>query len=176
MYWYFCECIHDSGWGGTRAPETISTTPGIWEIVLQLFRVVGCGVVCFLPAFVYLIYFRQPGLIFVCLIALGFFLYPMGLLSVVMHDSFEGLKPGIIMQSIYKTFFGYCGLLVLLFGMFVLGFAASFGLTALLLPSLAAFLILQLVFQVAGLYQFWISGHLLGRFYWKYRNILQWGV
>ncbi|MHC4694205.1 MAG: hypothetical protein ACYS67_15795 [Planctomycetota bacterium] len=183
-YWYLCECIRDSADGGIRAPETMATTPGIGEIFWQFMKLAGCLIFFWVPlaVYVYLLGGRwlfifagndpvESGFspfIVILLWAYAVFFFPMGLLSVVWFDSLTGLNPVLIIGSILSTFFQYCGLILLFFAIGVLSIIS--------MTVLPQFWILRIFSGVILLYMAMVYAHLMGRFYWKYREKLNWDV
>ena len=153
-------------------PETVAETPGIWELLWQLLELVACLAVCAAPALVYFLYTHKIGSLFWWLAGCGAFIYPMALLAVIMFDSINGLNPLIIISSIFSTFFQYCGLVVLISTIIFL-----YVQTTRLLPhSFFLRMVLSPLFQVVELYLAMIAAHLLGRFYFKYQQKLNWDV
>ena len=164
--WYACECIRDSAAGGIRAVDTIATTPGLGEILGQAFRVAVCALFVVAPALVYLARTHRTDLPFQLLYAAGGFVFPMALLAVVMFDSFAGLNPILLLRSILKTHLRYCFLIPFYYLFWVLIPAAG----VLLFQSwMLGYLSLFLAF-----YSLLILAHLLGRFYWKNEQRLDW--
>ena len=168
IYWYYCECIRDSAGGGLRAPETMGTTPGLGDMFWQLVKIVGCSAFFFAPIVVYFLYTKRTDTIYRLLYGYGVFFFPMGVLSVIMFDSFSGLNPVLLIGSIFSTFFQYCGLILLMAG---LG-----ALMALLFSSLPKSWFLVYIFKIVSIYWVMIGAHLLGRFYWRYQKKLNWEV
>ncbi len=166
--WYVCECIRDSADGGIRAPETAGIAPGGLDILRQAFKSVVCLAFFMAPAMFYLGWTQRGDAIFWTLYGCGGFLLPMGLLAVVMFDSVRALNPILIIGSIFSTFFLYCGLVVFCYGLCVLIAAAA---QFLLRSWTLGYLFLFVFFYLAL-----IGGHLLGRFYWKYKDKLNWEV
>ncbi|MHC4084752.1 MAG: zinc ribbon domain-containing protein [Planctomycetota bacterium] len=183
-YWYLCECIRDSADGSIRAPETMATTPGIGEIFWQFMKLVGCFIFFWAPLVGYVYtsgaaqLFFSPGseplesgfspFIAILLLAYAVLFYPMGLLSMVLFDSLEGLNPILVIGSILSTFFQYCGLILLFFAIGALSI-----LSVTFLPQLW---FLRFFSNVTLLYMAMVYAHLLGRFYWKYQEKLNWEV
>jgi hypothetical protein len=96
----------------------------------------------------------------------------MSLLSAIMFDSINGLNPLIIIPSIFSAFFQYCGLVVLISAIVFL-----YVQTTRLLPhSFFLRMVLSPVVRVVELYLAMIAAHLLGRFYFKYQQKLNWDV
>ena len=85
-----------------------------------------------------------------------------------MFDAFDALNPIFIIGSIFKTFLSYCGLILSL-GIFG-------GLVALIFWILGRLPILGFVSNAINLYLLFVAAHLLGRFYWWYKDKLDWGI
>jgi hypothetical protein len=172
IYWFLAQCVRDSASGGLRAPETVAETPGLWELLWQVFELLVCLALCAVPAIGYYIYTYETDQLFWCLAGFGAFIYPMALLSVIMFDSISGLNPLIIIPSIFSSFFQYCGLVVLISAIIFL-----YVQTRKLLPDdyFLRFVLYPLV-QAAELYLAMMAMHLLGRFYFKYQGKLNWEV
>jgi DNA-directed RNA polymerase subunit RPC12/RpoP len=168
MYWYICECIRDSAAGGLRAPETISTTPGLGDMFLQLIRVLVCFVFFAAPVLIYVHYAQKTDFIFWLLLACAVLFLPMGLLAVVMFDSFSALNPILLTGSICSTFFQYCGLVLLFYGLVVF--------TVKMVSFLRQSWVLAYISSIFFIYLLMVTAHLLGRFYWKYQERLNWEV
>jgi DNA-directed RNA polymerase subunit RPC12/RpoP len=166
MYWYFTECIRDSANGGLRAPETIGTTPGLGEMFSQMLNIAGCFIVFIGPPGFYFLYTHKTDTIFWALASYAVFFFPMGLLAVIVFDSFSALNPILLIGSIFSTFFQYCGLVFLFF---------IAGLLARMVPETQS-AVLGFVFSCLSIYIMFVAAHLLGRFYWKYQEKLNWEV
>jgi len=168
IYWYVFECIRDSTIGGLRAPETVGITPGLWDILRQTLKVIVCLLFFMLPALIYLGHTQRADPIAWLLYGCGGFLFPMGLLAVVVFDSLRALNPILVAGSICRTFIQYCGLVMLFYALCLLiSFAAYFLLRVWFLGYLFLFIYFYLAL---------ILSHLLGRFYWKYQEKLNWEV
>ena len=176
MCWYFAECVRDSAVGGTRAPEVFADAD-IGNMFWQWLYLAACYAIFVLPAAFYFTYANKTDWIFWALVAYGVFFFPMVLLAVVMFDTTSAFNPLLWIGSIFSTFFQYCGL-VLAIGGIVLAFRAMIGfgesqeseqstIGAGILGAVLFCLMLYLVFVVA---------HLLGRFYWRYQDKLNWEV
>ncbi|MHC4308903.1 MAG: hypothetical protein ACYSSN_03065 [Planctomycetota bacterium] len=183
-YWYFCECIRDSASGGIRAPETMATTPGLGEIFWQFIKLVVCFIFFWGPlaGYVYAVGAAQlfsllgdepavlefsPAIMLLLLIYAVLF-FPMGLLSIVLFDSLDGLNPILIIGSVFSTFFQYFGMILLFFAIGALSI-----ISVAYLPHSWLFRLFPNIFL---LYMSIIYAHLLGRFYWKYQEKLNWEV
>jgi phage FluMu protein Com len=168
LYWYFCECIRDSAAGGLRAPETMGGAPGLGDMFWQMIRVAGCFAFFFAPILIYFINTKETDIILCSLLAYGVFFFPMGLLAVIMFDSFAGLNPFLLIPSIFSTFLQYCGLIIL-YGLLSFLFIK----TASILPQS---LILGFILGIVFIYLLIVAAHLLGRFYFRYQEKLYWEV
>jgi len=169
LYWYFCECIRDSAAGGIRAPETLANTPGLGDLLWQGLRTVGCLFVFAGPALIYYRYAKQTDVIFWALLGYAVFFLPMGLLAVIMFDSLlSGLNPSMLIGSILSTLLPYCAMTV------VFGFAGF--LIAEKAPETRGALVLDFIFHCLGVYLAMVAAHLLGWFYHRYEQELNWEV
>jgi hypothetical protein len=166
MYWYFCECIRDSAAGGVRAPETIGSMASLGEMFWQFLRLVACFIAFGGPMGTYFLYTRKIDPIFWALAGYAIFFFPMALLAVIVFDSLSALNPVLLIGSIFSTFFQYCAL-VLLFSTAAIPARMVSGIQS---PFLRFF------FFCLGIYLELVGAHLLGRFYWKYQEKLNWEV
>jgi len=168
--WYLVECIYDSAHGGTRAPPGFDAG-GLADMKSRMINVVGVFVVFAWPPGIYHIWTHQTDTVFWVLVAWGIVLFPMGLIAMAMLDSSEALNPLLLLGSIRRTFLPYLGLL--------LPIASLVGL-AWLLPHGPAHqpppLWLQAIEQTLGGYAVLVIAHIFGRFYWRYRERLDWGL
>jgi len=164
--WYACECIRDSAAGGIRATDTIATTPGLGEILGQAFRVLMCALFVTVPGLIYVARTHRTDQLFQALYAAGGFVFPMAMLAVVMFDSYAGLNPILLLRSILKTHLRYCFLVPFCYLLCVLIPYAGFFLFE---SWMLGYLLLFLAF-----YSLLILAHLLGRFYWKNEQRLDW--
>ena len=53
FFWYISECVRDSAGGQIRAPETLTTTPDIKDMITQTLEILGCVVIILGPAIIY---------------------------------------------------------------------------------------------------------------------------
>lgn len=174
MCWYFAECVRDSAAGRIRAPQAFADTD-LGSMFEQWLYLIACYAIFALPAILYVNYTNKTDRIFWALVAYGVFFFPMGLLAVVMFDSSSAFNPFLWISSIFKTFFQYCGLVLLVAGI-VLAFSFLLGLgrpqeakeTSIVTEILGA------VFSCLLLYMVFVVAHLLGRFYWRYEEKLNW--
>ena len=168
IYWYFTECVRDSADGGLRAPEGLGATPGVVGMFLQTVNVIGCLAIFFAPFVFYMYLARRADIIFWLLLIFAVFLYPMGLLAVVLFDSALGLNPRLLFKSISNTFFPYCGL--------VLQFLTSIVLISMVHIQVEDSPLWEFIFRSVGIYIILVAAHILGRFYWRYQDKLNWDL
>jgi DNA-directed RNA polymerase subunit RPC12/RpoP len=176
MFWYITECVRDSAAGRIRAPEAFATS-GLGEMYSQWLHIVGCYLIFFGPVGFYFLWFQRTDIIFWLLLAYGIFFFPMGLLACVMFDSIRGLNPVLLLSSIFSTFVQYSGL-VLLVATIVLAvvlFTHMQG-TGNVWQNRASRMFLMILFNGITLYAIFVVAHLLGRFYYKYQDKLNWEV
>jgi hypothetical protein len=168
LYWYFCECIRDSAAGGLRAPETLAYTPGLGDMLWQWLRILGCLLVFFAPMLIYYERTKQTDIFFWALLGCAAFFFPMGLLAVVMFDSVRGLNPILLIGSIISTFLPYCAM--------VLVFVSATFLIVQERPNTSGSSVLTFIVYCVGIYLAIVAAHLLGCFYHRYEQELNWEV
>ena len=168
FYWYFCECIRESAAGQLRAPETMGSTPGLGDMLWRLLRLLACLAVFFAPVLIRLQYTRTVDAAFWALLSYAVFFFPMAILAVAMFDSVRALNPFLLIGSIFSTFFQYCALVLFIaVGVFVL----------ISVPIPGKALISRFILHYCvSLYMALVVAHLLGRFYWRYDEKLNWEV
>ena len=179
LYWYLCECVRDSADGGIRAPETVGQTPGLGELISQSLETIACLAFFALPVFVYFLHTRRIDGVFWALMTFGIFLFPMGLIAVIMFDSIRGLNPVIIIGSILSAFFPYLGLILLIAALaFTIRFLAPMLALMLSGGSIIAIIGITVIYGsgIANFYFMMVIAHLLGRFYYQYQEKLNWEV
>ena len=167
-FWYFSASISHSAEGQIRAPSAAIDAPGIWDMLLNVFRAIICLLCFFFPMIFYLGRTQTFDTIFWLLFAFGVFMFPMGLLAVTVLDSFAGLNPVRIVGSALKTLLPYSCIVAIYFGIgFLLTLAGPFW-----RQGREIFYI-----SIAGIfYLLLVAGHLLGRFYFKYQDKLSWAA
>jgi hypothetical protein len=168
MNWYACQCIRDSAAGQIRAAETTAITPGLGEIFGETFRAVACVLLCVAPAIVYRLTGHGADAVFWTLLGVGGFFLPMALLAVTMFESTAGLNPMLVVGSVFSTLVPYCLLVPFCYSLILLFPFALYSMKVIGLPGYA------LLF--ATYYLWMILAHLLGRFYWKYEERLNWAA
>jgi hypothetical protein len=168
LYWFFYECIRDSATGGVRAPETIANTPGFGEMFWQWLRTICCLLVFIAPVFIYYQYTKRADTALWALLVYAIIFFPIALLAVVMFDSLSGLNPVLLIGSILSTFLPYCAMI------------AAFVTVGFLLvnnvPETDNSPVLRFVFRCANVYLLIVVAHLLGWFYWRFQDKLNWEV
>ena len=186
-FYYISYCVFDSSRGGLRAPDvTIYDSPDKIELFSQVFLVIGVVAVCFFPAVIYYIATERTDLLFWLLSAVCIFFFPMAVLTAVLFDSVDAIKPVVIISSIYRTFLPYCGLVLAFYVLaglvapVILGLPKPGNLIAglIYLQSLMDYLLGTAYFwyKIAFVYLSIVSAHLLGRFYLRYKKELNWGI
>ncbi len=168
MFWYLCECIRDSAAGGTRAPETMGISPGLGEIIWNSLRLFICVLVFVVPIVIYYRYAGQADTIFTVLYCCAILFFPMALLAVAMFDSLSGLNPILLTGSIVSTFLPYCAMVSL--------FAVTWLVIAEISASLFDSTFGLIIGYVFGIYLLMVAAHVLGWFYHRYQEQLNWNV
>jgi len=168
MYWYLAECVHESASGWVRAPPGFGGLPTLRDMFGQIVNIIGCLAVFFAPFVLYMLIAQKAGIIFWLLLIWAVFLYPMALLSVLMHDTSHGLSFRKFTKSISNTFFPYCGL--------VLFFILTVVLISLIPSEKTESPLGNCILRFVIIYTAFIGAHLLGRFYWRYQDRLNWNL
>ena len=168
------QCIIASAKDQRRAPDvSLGDVPTIGDLLRRLFLFITSLIICFGPSVVYLIVYWRP-LDFIgwrtdimCwfLYGLGLFLMPMFMLAIAMFDSITALNPILIIGSIASTFLPYCGLAVI-FG--------AIGVITTQVPI--RMLAYNWLLMGLNLYLFFVVAYLLGRFYLRYEDKLNWEI
>ncbi|UCE49420.1 MAG: hypothetical protein JSW47_04605 [Phycisphaerales bacterium] len=183
VYWYFCECIRDSAFGGVRAPRGPGESMDWGDLLWSGLRLLACYLFFFGPLILYRFHVGRSRaevnyVVFLSLLAYADFFYPMGILGVVMFESVRGLNPIFILRSVAVTFLPYCGLVALFYGLgvfFEIGIAGSLLAARHVAGDSLLSLILYIVIKLVGFaWLLLVTGHLLGRFYWRYQEKLYW--
>ena len=168
MYWYLAECVRESAGGWVRAPLGFGGLPTLRDMFGQVVNIIGCLAVFFAPFVLYVLFAQKAGIIFWLLLIPAVSLYPMALLSVLMHESGRGLNFHKFIKSISDTFFPYCGL--------VLFFIVTVLLISLIPLETMESPLWNCILRFVIIYAAFIGAHLLGRFYWKYQDRLNWDL
>ncbi len=165
--WYLAECIRDSAEGGIRAPETLANAPSLGELFCQLFRLLICILIFAGPVGYYFIKTDRTDAIFWSLLAFAIFFLPIGLLAVSLFDSIRGLNPFLLIGSVFSTHFIYFALVVILWAIVLSVIFILKTLSSIWAVFLSSYFIMYILFILA---------HLLGRFYWRYQEKLNWDI
>ncbi len=184
---YLSWCIIDSTKGGLRSPDMyLRPSPGKGDMIECAGIFLACIVLCFWPAAVYYIFTRKTDPLYWLLTAAGVLFFPMALLAGSLHDSISGLKPMLIVKSIIKTFPGYFPVVIF--------FAGFFAVLSIVMPkppqSKGLEPLLLYLSQVTGaifssgnalrttgfIYLAMTGAHILGRFYCRCKDKLDWGL
>ncbi len=157
----------------------MGSTPGLGELFAQSYKAFICFAFFVLPVLLYLTYTRRTDAIFWALTAFWIFFFPMGLLAVVMFDSLAGLNPVVIVGSIFSAFLPYIGLIALLTALIISIRLLVFLSTLLFSVGGIYTIIIWIVIYGSGVIDFYmmmVIAHLLGGFYYKYQERLNWEV
>ncbi len=186
VLYYLSWCIIDSTKGGLRAPDmNLQPAPAKGEIIECAGIFLACIIVCFWPTAVYYI-FRKTDFFCWLLAAAGLLFFPMALLAGFLNDSISGLNPILIIKSVIKSFPTYFPVVIF--------FAGFFAVLSIVIPPLPQskglepilLYLSQVINNVFGarfalrstcfIYLAMIGAHILGRFYYKYKEKLNWDV
>jgi len=168
LYWYLAECVRDSAAGGIRAPDTIAKVPGIGDLFGQVLKIFLCLLILAAPA---LLYYQRPGTsswLLWLLLVLADVLFPMALLAVIQFDSIFALNPLLLLGSIFRTIVPYLGLVLMLTGVVLL--------LKYLTEASRGSILARAALRVLSLYLALVGAHLLGRFYFRYKQKLNWDL
>jgi len=187
VLYYLSWCTIDSTKGGLRAPNmTLQPSPVKGEIIECAGIFLACIVVCFWPAAVYFIFTKKTDFLHWLLAAAGLLFFPMALLAGFLHHSISGLNPMLIIKSVIKTFPAYFPLVIF--------FAGFFAVLSIVIPQppqskgLEPILLYlsQVINNIFGarfalrltgfIYLAMTGAHILGRFYCRCRDKLNWEV
>jgi hypothetical protein len=176
IYWYVTECIRDSAAGRIRAPEAFAIS-GLGDMWSQAQHIIGCYLIFAGPVGFYFLWTQRMDTPFWVLLAYGVFFFPMGLLTCVMFDSIRGLNPVLLLGSIFSTFFQYCGLVFLVASIVLaVRFFTHMQGTENVEHNWVSRMFLETLFYGIMLYTIFVVAHLLGRFYWRHEEKLNWEV
>ena len=169
-YLFCClaNCIADSAKGGVRAPDISGIrTLVLQELFLQILLILGCFALCFSPLALYYVITHKTDLIFLFLAAVGIFFFPMALLVGLLFETIDALNPIFLITNISRTFLSYCGL--------ILSFYVLAALLYTIPTALEKLPYLKIISGAVALYLLFIESHVLGRFYWRNKEKLDWG-
>jgi hypothetical protein len=165
--WYLAECVYDSAKGGTRAPDVLDADTRPSELASRFAYLLAVYILFILPSVIYWICVGRVDVIFCGLVAWAIVFFPMGLLAMVINDSSCVLNPLFLLGAILRVLFAYVGLLLLIAALVALFILFAYRLMLVRLG------VLGLLF---GAYASLVMAHVLGRFYWRYRDKLDWGI
>jgi len=167
--WALGECVYDSAVGGVRAPA--APTVALGEMWSRVSYFIAAYTVYFLPPVIYYLFTRQADLIFDGLTLWTVIFFPMALVAMAVMDSTTALNPFVLLWAILRTFVSYIALLILLIVLTVLLNVLWSILTG-LVPSVLGIL----VALASVYYTSMVQAHVLGRFYWRNGERLDWGI
>ncbi len=169
VVFYLGYCIYDSSQGGRRAATiSLAHTPGLSDVLGQLLLLLGGIAVCFWPAGLYRGVTERSDVWFWILAATGAFFLPMSLLTATLFEGFDALNPLLIVRSILATLPAYLALIVTL--------GVPGGIFLALYLTLARVPVARVLAPAAYLYLMLVGAHLLGRFYRRHKDRLEWGL
>ena len=169
--WYFAECVQDSAEGGTRAPDPFGTIVGMDEMRVRIANLVAVYLVFTAPVGFYYLLAQRMDAIFWVLVAWAVVFFPIVLLAVIIEESLSALNPLFLLGSIFRVLRPYIGLLLLIMVPAALAWFLAQGHEdterepTIWLEALGQFL--------AG-YATFLMAHILGRFYWRHADRLEW--
>lgn len=164
--YYIAHCVIDSSRGHRRASDIQMTRAlSFGDLLSQTILLIACVAISCWPVAVYYVLTERTDAWYWLLGAVGVFFLPMSFLGGVVFDSFEALNPLLILQSIWRTLLPY--------GALVLFFLAIAALATAVIPRLPIWAFLRLAVQI---YLLLVLANGLGRFYWRYRDRLDWGI
>lgn len=176
FYYFFANCVIAAAKDERSAPDLfLDTPPSCWDLVRRFFLMLTCFFICFGPPMLYALYlhtsspiesagWRNNNVVWLLYI-LGVFISPMLILTVTMFDSINAFNPFLIIGSIVSTLLPYCGLVLLL---------CVISLIMLLITYLSTGW--ALLSWGINVYLIFIVAYLLGRFYRRYEDKLNWEV
>ena len=150
------------------SPRTIPKVLEISDVFLRLFSAAGCFFVVFGPVLLYFGFTKRIDIFFWLLIIYAVFFFPMTLLAAVTFDFTRGFNTLLWFMSIFKTFLQYIGLVLIV--------CAIVGLVVWLASVFHDSRILAFIVSVLLIYLIMLVAHLFGRFYWRYKEKLNWEV
>jgi hypothetical protein len=134
----------------------------------QTIKVGGCLLLYLGPAFFYADETEKTDVIFWCLFVFGLIFLPMSLLAVAIFETWRGLNPLLLIGSIFSTFLPY-------FAMILIFIAAGIVLVQ-NIPNKETPHPTFFTTWFVGVYLAMVLAHLLGWFYHRYEEKLNWDV
>lgn len=184
LVWFIGACVRSSAKGAERAPSVLLSGVDRRTMLAQAGYLLGGCAVFILPLIYYLsgdyltlvISLDQPrshrsiGVVLV-LVLWAVFFFPMSLLAAALRASLTSLHPVFLVCSIRRVLPAYTRL-VLLIAVFAVLSAVLLGRFCLRTPSIA----LRAGSAAAFAYGVLVMAHLLGCFYRRYQDRLDWGT
>ncbi len=169
IIFYANYCIYDSSRGGRRAATvSLAHTPDLGDLLWQLLLLVAGVAICLWPAALYRGLAGRIDVWFWVLGAAGAFFLPMSLLMATLFQGIDALNPVLITRSVLVTLPAYMALLGKLGLLAAVFLGLRWWMGQIRLPHVLA--------TVAYLYLLLMGSHLLGRFYWRRKEKLGWGL
>ncbi|HOX54838.1 MAG: hypothetical protein PHI86_01680 [Candidatus Omnitrophica bacterium] len=112
---YMLLVLETSAYGDNQPPEFPGMNDWTELIFGRLFLIILAAVVCFVPSVIYLFKAQQADAVFLALIVLGQFIYPMMFLIIAMTGKFVAFNPFLIANSILKAPLQYLIIVALFF-------------------------------------------------------------
>ena len=153
---------------GGAATISLAHTPDLGDLVWQLLLLVAGVAICLWPAALYRGLAGRIDVWFWVLGAAGAFFLPMSLLMATLFQGIDALNPVLITRSILVTLPAYMALLGKLGLLAAVFLVLHWWMRQIRLPHVLA--------TVAYLYLLLMGSHLLGRFYWRRKEKLGWGL
>jgi len=185
FYYYLSSCIVAAAKDERTAPDvSFDNLPSFTELLGRVLLVFGCTLACFGPMILYVSYFYiwpavgqfwvgsaeppnwRADPVYWLLYGIGVFLFPMFLLVAALFDSIAALNPFLIIASIFSTFISYCALALLFC---VIGLLMNF------VGQLQPGGLFVLAWGI-DVYLLFIAAYILGRFFRRYEDRLNWEV
>ena len=169
-YRYLGMCIHESALGERRAPDLLALgdeEQGWFALAGEAVLILLGVVICLGPAVGFALLKHDTGARFWLSLVVGLFFLPMVMLSIVMFESFSGLNPFRMVFGIAKTFVSYC----------VTAMVLAVPVGALILIRLSASKagpLIAFFADAAVLYMLLVACHILGRYYHRNEDRLDW--
>ncbi len=183
FFYYLSSCIIAAAKDERFAPDvSFENAPGFFDLLCRVLLIFGCTLVCFGPLIIYVfcvyiwpyIQSRPEGKLLAwrtdpwywILYGLGVFFLPMSLLAAALFDSITALNPLLIIASVAGTFLSYCALALLF---------CAIGLLMNFVGQLEASGLSLLAWGI-DVYLIFIAAYILGRFFRRYEDRLNWEV
>lgn len=168
LCWYLCECIRGSAEGGVRAIETKGYSPGMGDVFWHTIKIGFCFLLYLGPSTFYLIETRNQDVIYWSLFVLGLTFLPMSFLGIAIFETWRGLNPILLIGSIFSTLLPYLAIIII--------FVAAGIAYVKTLPDVETPHLVFFATWFVGVYLVMVLAHLLGWFYHRYKEKLNWDV